>query len=189
MCIASGYPVLPAPVSSSSASKIICQRLDIPGSWLRRGRAWRWWGRTWGRSSGPAARPARSGTWTWRPGAPPRGRSSERGWIRSTVLHAYMVQGRMAFSVVWGVFGQTQPTLGDILMTSAVGGGRGVPKKQTKGTRLCEFCTWQGGRGSNFVCRRHVSIPLSIDCNPVIWSNFSWTKPPTIKPVSSVLVA
>ena len=26
--------------------------------------------------------------------------------------------------------------------------GRGVPKKQTKGTRLCELCICQGGRGS-----------------------------------------
>ena len=26
-------------------------------------------------------------------------------------------------------------------MTSAMGGGRGVPKKQTKGTKLREFCT------------------------------------------------
>ena len=32
-------------------------------------------------------------------------------------------------------------------MTSAEDGGRGVPKKQTKGTRLREFCMWQGGRG------------------------------------------
>ena len=30
---------------------------------------------------------------------------------------------------------------GHTYMTSAVGGGRGVAKKQTKGTRLREFCT------------------------------------------------
>ena len=33
-------------------------------------------------------------------------------------------------------------------MTSAVGGGRGVPKKQKKGTKSAELWQWQGGRGS-----------------------------------------
>ena len=32
-------------------------------------------------------------------------------------------------------------------MTSAVGGGWWVPKKQTKGTRLREFCTLQEEKG------------------------------------------
>ena len=30
---------------------------------------------------------------------------------------------------------------GHTYMTSAVGRGRGVPKRQTKEMRLCEFCT------------------------------------------------
>ena len=35
---------------------------------------------------------------------------------------------------------------GHTYMTSAVGGGGGSPKKQTKGTRLRELCKWQGGQ-------------------------------------------
>ena len=45
------------------------------------------------------------------------------------VLMSFQKHG--AFCVLWG----------HTYVMSAVGGGGGSPKKQAKGTRLCEFCT------------------------------------------------
>ena len=79
------------------------------------------------------------------------------------------------FSRKW----QSNSSLGGLpYMTSAVGGGRGVPKKQTKGTKSDDLWQWQGGG-----CQKSENFADVIYGSPLYGTQYSrvetvrWTQP------------
>ena len=53
-------------------------------------------------------------------------------------------------------------------MTSAVGGGRGVPKKQKKGTKSADLWQWSPSQKIRKFCGRLIWKPLNVSILPIV---------------------